>query len=174
MKKILPVLFFLCFIALKGTAQDMLLDTTLEMAQIYTRAPLSFYIRGEGEVRITPADKHLGQFTVEWADGRLWSVRFGQEITLSDAYGRVLASSLESKSFFTTGTRLLNRQVTAHGVQYLDDQQQKSLTATSYFEGFYPTTADIWMKRWDGDTVSVEIAIIALTEVLRQLYSYEG
>lgn len=166
-------LYFVLATAVWG--QQTILETTIQMADLYSGNPIPVRLAGQSSgFTVQPVDKNMSRFSIQWEDGMSWNLRFGEEITLTDQSGELLLSSFQGKTYFPIETRLLQRQVADYGVNFMNDKDEKVFSATRYFEGLFPSSVDIWMKAWSEQPVPNELVVAALIEILRQIYFFEG
>ena len=175
MKKI--ILFYCFFIAVASIcySQETVLEGVIETGKLHAALPQVFQFNSENRTfTLVPKSKDLDRFEVQWSDGATWHLRFGEEISVVDAQGGLLVTTIEQKKFLALGSQLLNRETTEHGIVFLDQDQKKVFSATRYAEGLFPATIDIWVKNWSNTTLPDAIAVLAVAELLRQSYFYEG
>lgn len=175
MKKIILFYFFFAVFASIGYSQETILEGVIETGKLHAALPQSFQFSSENRTfTLVPASKDMDRFEVQWSDGTTWNLRFGEEISVMDGQGELLITTIEQKKFLALGSQLLNRQTTAHGIVFLDQDQKKVFSATRYAEGLFPATIDIWVKNWLNGTMPESVAVLAVAELLRQTYFFEG
>ncbi len=168
------VLLLFFFLAAAAFGQQTILETTIPMGDLYSGNPIHIRLSGQQGFSVQPLDKNMSRFSIQWEDGASWNLRFGEEIVLTDQSGQAILASVQGKTFFPVQTRLLQRQVAVHGVNFLNDKEEKVFSATHYFEGLFPSSVDIWMKSWSDQPVTNELVVAALIEIFRQVYFFEG
>ncbi|MBK6948707.1 MAG: hypothetical protein IPH16_12225 [Haliscomenobacter sp.] len=170
-----PAWLFSFVLATAACGQQTILETTIQMADLYSGNPIPVLLDSPSSgFTVQPLDKNMSRFAIQWEDGASWNLRFGEEMVLTDQSGEVLLSSLQGKTYFPIKTKLLQRQVADHGVNFLNGKGEKIFSATRYFEGLFPSSVDIWMKSWTEQPVANELIVVALIEIFRQIYFFEG
>lgn len=89
-------LYFVLATAVWG--QQTILETTIQMADLYSGNPIPVRLAGQSSgFTVQPVDKNMSRFSIQWEDGMSWNLRFGEEITLTDQSGELLLSSFQGK-----------------------------------------------------------------------------
>lgn len=172
-------IIFLGICLLIGTplvsGQETLLEAVVETNSLYVHDPLKFELSSTGHsFTLIPRGKDLSKFQVNWSEGTIWLLKFGEEITIQDTTGALILSTLHQKTFVPVGSRLVHRQLAAHGIQYLDQDEVKVFSAIRYGEGLFPAQFELWLKSWSALTMPESLAVMAVAELLRQCYFFEG
>lgn len=155
--------------------QETLLEAVVETNSLYVNDPLRFELPASGKsFTLIPRGKDLSRFQVNWEDGTIWLLKFGEEIAIQDTSGALILTTINQKSFVPVGAVLLHRQLAAHGIQYLDQEEKKVFSAIRYGEGLFPVQFELWLKTWSPLDMPEPLAVMAVAELLRQCYFFEG